>query len=103
MSPASVQALDSSQVRNLGLGAIAVIVLVGLLLALLISKLVVRVIVLLIALVLAVLVYQQRDRVAQAVSDTGKRCEASFFGIHVEPHDPAVRRACEQAGKVGSR
>lgn len=103
MSPAPVQALDSSQVHNLGLGAIAVIVLVGLLLALVISKLVIRVIVLLIALVLAVLVYQQRDRVSQAVSDTGKRCEASFFGIHVQPHDETVRKACQQAGKVGSK
>jgi len=103
MSPAvSVQALDSNQVHNLGLGAIAAIVLIGLLLALLIRKLVIRVIVLLIALVLAVLVYQQRDRVAEAISDTGKRCEASFFGFHVQPDDPTVRKACEQAGKVGS-
>jgi hypothetical protein len=56
--------------------------------------------VLVVAVVLAVVVYQQRDRVSNAVSDAGKRCEATFFGVHVQPDDPAVRKACEQAGKL---
>ncbi len=79
-----IQALDSSQVQNVGLGAIVVIVL-------------------LVAVVLAVVIYQQRDRVASAVADAGKRCEATFFGVHVEPDDPVTRKACEQAGKVGGK
>jgi hypothetical protein len=59
-----------------------------------------RVIILVIAVVLAVVIYQQRDRVATAVADTGKRCEATCFGVHVQPDDPVVRKACEQAGKL---
>ena len=105
-SPATapvLDALDSSQVQNVGLGAIVVIVLLGLLLARLVTKMVTRVIVLVVAIVLAVLVYQQRGRVADAVADAGKRCEATFFGFHVQPDDPTVRKACEQAGKVNGK
>ncbi|HEV2888276.1 MAG TPA: hypothetical protein VGX49_15300 [Jatrophihabitans sp.] len=100
-APATVtSALDSSQVQNVGLGAIVVIILLGLLLARLVTKMITRVIILVIAVVLAVVIYQQRDRVATAVADTGKRCEATFFGVHVQPDDPVVRKACEQAGKL---
>jgi uncharacterized membrane protein len=103
-TPAPVlDALDSSQVQNLGLGAIVVIVLLGLLLARLVTKMITRVIVLVLAVVLAVVVYQQRDRVADAVADAGKRCEATFFGVHVQPDDPTIRKACEQAGKVDGK
>jgi hypothetical protein len=102
MSPATAPvlvALDSNQVQNVGLGAIVVIVLLGLLLARLVTKLITRVVVLLVAVVLAMVIYQQRDRVANAVADTGKRCEATFFGVHVQPDDPTVRKACERAAK----
>jgi hypothetical protein len=95
-----LDALDSNQVQNVGLGAIVVIVLLGLLLARLVTKLITRVVVLVVAVVLAVVVYQQRDRVSNAVSDAGKRCEATFFGVHVQPDDPVARKACEQAGKL---
>ncbi len=99
-APAPVlDALDSNQVQNLGLGAIVVIVLLGLLIARLVTKMITRVIVLVLAVVLAVVVYQQRDRVSNAISDAGKRCEATFFGIHVQPDDPTIRKACERAGK----
>ncbi|MEO7261013.1 MAG: hypothetical protein ABI047_07145 [Jatrophihabitantaceae bacterium] len=100
-APATViDALDSSQVQNVGLGAIVVIILLGLLVARMVTKMITRVIVLLVAVVLAVVIYQQRDRVATAVADAGKRCEASFFGVHVQPDDPTVRKACEEAGTL---
>jgi hypothetical protein len=95
-----LDALDSNQVQNVGLGAIVVIVLLGLLLARLVTKMITRVVVLVVAVVLAVVIYQQRDRVATAVADTAKRCEATFFGVHVQPDDPTVRKACEQAGNL---
>ena len=98
-----IHALDSSQVQNVGLGAIVVIVLRGLLLARMVTKMITRVIVLVVAVVLAVVIYQQRDRVASAVADAGKRCDATFFGIHVNPDDPVVRKACEQASKLPSK
>jgi uncharacterized membrane protein len=100
-APATViGALDSSQVQNLSLGSIGVIILVGLLLAWLVTKLVVKVLVLVVVVVLAVAIYQQRDRVSAAVTDAGKRCEATFFGVHVQPDDPTIRKACEKAGKL---
>jgi hypothetical protein len=98
-----IEALDSSQVQNVGLGAIVVILLLGLLLARLVTKMITRAIVLLVAVVLAVVIYQQRDRVASAVADAGKRCDATFFGVHVQPDDPVVRKACEQAGKLPAK
>ena len=98
-----IGALDSSQVQNVGLGAIVVIILLGLLLARLVTKMITRVIVLLVAVVLAVVIYQQRDRVSNAISDAGKRCDATFFGVHVQPDDPVVRKACEQAGKLPAK
>jgi uncharacterized membrane protein YfcA len=96
-------ALDSSQVKNLGLGAIVVIILLGLLLARLVTKIITRLVVLLVALVLAVVIYQQRDRVASAISDRAKRCDATFFGVHVQPDDPVVRKACQQASKLPAK
>ena len=87
-----VTATDTSQVQNLGLVAIVVIVLVGLLIARLVTKLVVRVVVLLVV---------SCWRWWSTSSATGwpraaKQCDASFFGIHVQPHDPDVRKACQQ-------
>jgi uncharacterized membrane protein YoaK (UPF0700 family) len=87
-------AIDTSQAKNVGILTIAAIVLVGLLIATLITKLVVRVVVLVVMVLLAVLVYQQRDRVANAA----RSCDATFFGVHVQPHDPDVRKACQQLG-----
>ena len=78
--------------------AIVVIVLLGLLIARLVTKLAIRVVVLIVAIVLAVVVYQQRDRVA----NDARACNATFFGIHIQPHDPDVRKACQQVGgKLG--
>ena len=99
-SPAPVtviDAIDSSEVQNVGLGAIVVIILLALMQARLVTMMITEVVVLLVAVVLAVAIYQQRDRVATAISDAGKRCEATFFGMHVEPDNPTVRKACEQA------
>jgi hypothetical protein len=84
-------------VKSVGIGVIIVIVLVGLMIARLVTKLITRLVVLIVVVVLAVVVYQQRDRVVQAADNAAKRCEASFFGIHVQPHDPTVRQACQQA------
>jgi hypothetical protein len=95
-----MSALDSSQVQNVGLGAIVVIVLLGLLLIRLVTKMITRVIVLLVVVALAVVIYQQRDRVSSAISDRAKRCDATFFGVHVQPHDPTVLKACQRAGKL---
>ncbi|MEO6703082.1 MAG: hypothetical protein ABI140_06930 [Jatrophihabitantaceae bacterium] len=95
-----LSAIDTSQVKNLGIAAIVVIVLIGAVISALITKLAIRVVVLVVAVVLAVVVYQQRDRVASAA----RSCDATFFGVHIQPHDPDVRKACKQlGGKLGSK
>jgi uncharacterized membrane protein YfcA len=97
-APATVlTAIDTSQVKSVGIGAIIVIVVLGLLVARLVTKLITRLVVLLVVVVLVVVVYQQRDRVVQAGDNAAKRCQASFFGVHVQPPDPTVRKACQQA------
>lgn len=91
---AAVLALDTNQVKSVGIVTIVVIVLIGLLIARLVTKLAVRIVVLGVVLVLAVVVYQQRDRVASAA----RSCDATFFGMHIQPHDPSIRKACQDAG-----
>lgn len=103
MSPhaqtAVVTALDTNQVKSAGILTIVLVVLIGVAIARLVTKIITRLIVLLVVVVLAVAVYQQRDRVATAAGNAAKRCDATFFGIHVQPHDPVARKACEQAAK----
>jgi uncharacterized membrane protein YoaK (UPF0700 family) len=90
----NVAAIDTSQVKNLGIAAIVVIVLIAAVISALIAKLAVRVVVLVVAVLLAVVVYQQRDRVSSAA----RSCDATFFGVHIQPHDPDVRKACQELG-----
>jgi hypothetical protein len=87
-----VTALDTTQARNVGLITIVAVIVIGLLLAVLISKLIVRALVILVMLVLALVAYQQRGQLETAA----KRCDATFFGIHVTPHDPALKKHCQQ-------
>jgi uncharacterized membrane protein YebE (DUF533 family) len=100
-TPAAGQlvALDTSQVKNVGILAIVVIVVIGLVLARLMTKIVTRLVVLVVVAALAVLVYQQRGRVESAANNAAKRCDATFFGVHVQPHDPTIRKACAKAAK----
>lgn len=93
VSGLQVNAIDTSQVKNIGIVTIVVIVLLGLLIARLVTKLAIRFVVILVAIVLAVVVYQQRDQVAAAAT----KCNATFFGVHVEPHNAQLRKACQEA------
>ena len=86
-----VLALDTSQADNLGIGLIVAVLVIGLLLVVLIGKLLVRAIIVVLMVVLAVVAWQQRHQVA----DAAKKCDATFFGVHVTPHDPAVKRRCQ--------
>jgi hypothetical protein len=103
MSSTRVLALDTSQVKNLSVVAIVAVVVVGLLIAWLVSKVVTRVIVLVLTLVLGFALYNQRARVVDEANKIAKRCDATFFGIHVQPSDPTVKKACDRLGKVGKK
>jgi hypothetical protein len=88
----TLSALDTDQARNVGVVTIVVVVVIGLLLAVLITKLIVRAIVVVLMIVLALVAYQQRDQLQSAA----KKCDATFFGVHVTPHDPTVKKQCQQ-------
>ena len=100
MSSTRVSALDTSQVKNLSVVAIVAVVVVGLLIAWFVSKVVTRVIVLALTLVLGFAFYNQRAKVVDEANKIAKRCDATFFGIHVQPTDPNIKKACELAGKI---
>jgi len=86
-----VLALDTSQADKVGIGVIVAVLVIGLLLVVLIGKLLVRAIIVVLMVALAVVAWQQRHQVA----DAAKKCDATFFGVHVTPHDPAVKRRCQ--------
>ncbi|MCW2542159.1 MAG: hypothetical protein JWN95_3884 [Frankiales bacterium] len=93
--PATVlTALDTSQVKSLGIVAIVVIVLIGLLIARLVTKIITRIIVLVVMVLLAGGLYQQRDRVTAAADDAKKSCDITFFGVHVTPSNPDIKKEC---------
>ncbi len=89
-------ALSTDQITGVGIGTIAVIAVIGLVVALLISKIVVKVIVGLLVVALAVLVWTQRTAVVDAAQDAAQRCNATFFGIHIDPANEQVKQACAQ-------
>lgn len=87
----AVSALSSTSIGALGVGTIAVVVVIGIVLAVVISAVLARLLIMLIVIALAIVVWQQRSSVETAV----KNCKAnlSFFGVHVDV--PAnVRQAC---------
>jgi len=85
-------ALDTSQAGNVGIATIIAIVVVGLLLLVFIGKLIARAIIVVLMVALAIVAWQQRHQVA----DAAKKCDATFFGVHVTPHDPAIKRRCQE-------
>lgn len=89
-------ALTTDQITGVGIGTIAVIAVIGLIVALVVSRIVVKVIVALLVFALAVLVWTQRTAVTDAAKDAAKRCDATFFGIHIDPSSEQVKQACAQ-------
>ena len=89
-------ALTTDQITGVGIGTIAVIAVIGLVIALVVSKIVVKVIVALLVVALAVLVWTQRTAVTDAAKDAAQRCDATFFGIHIDPANEQVREACDR-------
>ncbi|HTZ43652.1 MAG TPA: hypothetical protein VMB79_07295 [Jatrophihabitans sp.] len=83
-------ALDTSQASNVGIGTIVAVVVIGLLLVVLISKLVIRAIVVVLMVVLAVVAFQQRHQ----LQHDARSCDATFFGVHITPHDQSVKQRC---------
>jgi hypothetical protein len=93
-------ALDTSQVKNLSLVAIAAVLVIGLLIAWLVTKVVVRLIVLVLVIVIGFALFNQRAKVVDEANKIAKRCDATFFGIHVQPSDPNIKKACDAVAAV---
>ena len=87
-------ALTTDQITGVGIGTIAVVAVIGLIIALVVSKIVVKVIVALLVVALAVVVWTQRTAVTDAAKDAARRCDATFFGIHIDPANEQVKQAC---------
>ena len=89
----AVVALDTDQAKAIAVVAIIALVVLGALISAIISAIVVRIVVLVVVLVLAGAVWSQRS----AIGSAAKRCDASFFGVHLTPGDATVRKRCRDA------
>lgn len=87
-------AIDVDQVTGIGVGAIVVVVVIGLIIGAIVTKIVVRVAIVVVVVVLGVVIWTQRSAVIDAAQDAAKRCNATFFGVHINPSDQGVRQAC---------
>jgi protein-S-isoprenylcysteine O-methyltransferase Ste14 len=85
-------ALDTDQAKTIGLVAVIVLVVAAVLINLVISRIITRVIVLVVAIGLALFVWTQRS----SIEDAAKKCDATFFGVHLTPTDPALKQHCQQ-------
>ena len=85
--------IDAGQAKNLAVGGIVVVVVIGLILGLIISALIGRLIVLVVVVVLGALLWTQRS----SVEDHVKKCDAhiSFLGYHVALSQSDQQR-CQQ-------
>lgn len=92
----SAMALNDAQIRNVSIGTIVAVVIVGLILCLFIHAVVGRIIVLLVVIGLGVLVWSQRVTIENHV----KNCDTnvSFFWVHVQLSD-SVQARCQQLPK----
>jgi hypothetical protein len=87
----TVLALDTDQAKTMGIVVIAAIVIIGFVIGAIISAIVGRLIVLVVVVALGIFVYTQRAE----IQDAAKKCDASFFGIHLTPSDPDLKAKCQ--------
>lgn len=84
--------MTTDQARITGIAIIIGLIVLGLILLLVIRAIVGKIIVAVLAVGLAVLVWSQRAEIKDATTD----CGVSFFGIHLTPSNPDVRRFCDE-------
>jgi uncharacterized membrane protein YfcA len=99
LASSQVSALDTSQVKTIGIGAIVVIVVLGLIISYLVTKIVTKLLTLVVVVVLGVVLYTQRQNVVDKLDKTAKNCNVTFFGVHVDPSNSSVKQACAQISK----
>lgn len=88
---AVVTALDTAQAKNLAVAIIVGLLLVAVILNVIITRLFGRMVILVVALAAAGLVWMQRS----AIENASRKCDVTFFGVHLTPADPSVKRRCQ--------
>ena len=94
-----VSALDTSQVKTIGIGAIVAVVVIGIIISLVLSRIVAKVLTLGVMAVLAFILYSQRANVIDKLDNTAKNCNVTFFGVHVKASNDKVKQACAEIAK----
>lgn len=85
-------ALNTSQAKTIGIAAVVAVLVIGGLVSLVISAIIGRVITVVVAIALALVVWNQRGKIETAA----RNCDATFFGVHLTPSDPALKAKCQQ-------
>jgi hypothetical protein len=86
------QAFDTDQAKALGIGIVIAVIVIGLIAALLVRAIVGRIIALVVMVAIAALVWTQRASIEAAA----KKCDATFFGIHLTPSDSQLKQKCQE-------
>ncbi|CAN5493707.1 hypothetical protein BH10ACT8_BH10ACT8_19420 [soil metagenome] len=94
-----VLALDTSQVKNLGIVAIVAVLVIGLAVSYFVSKIVTKIVTIVVVVIVGFALYNQRQKVVDALDKSAKKCDVTFFGVHVQPSDPTIRQACAAVAK----
>jgi hypothetical protein len=85
-------AFSTDQAKAVGIFALAVIVVAGVLLSFVFTKLTSRLVLAVIIVGLGIFTWTQRD----AIDGAAKKCDATFFGVHLTPSNADLKRHCEQ-------
>ena len=93
----TAEALTVDGAKNLAIGIAVVVLVAGVLITAVISAIIGRIITLVVAVVLAVVVYTQRSSIENDAKNAAKRCDVSFFGVHLTPSNAQVKQACQNA------
>lgn len=88
-------ALDTDQAATIAILVIVGILVIGALISFIITAIVWRVIVIVAVLALAGVVYGQRA----SIESSAKNCDATFFGAHLTPSSPTVKKHCQQISR----
>jgi hypothetical protein len=102
-SSTAVSALDTSQVKNLSIVAIVAVLVIGIIISWIVTKIVSRIIAVVVAVLISGALYSQRATVIDKLDKTAKKCDVTFFGIHVQPSNDNVKKACAELAKQGKK
>jgi hypothetical protein len=86
------EALTTDQAKNLAIVLVVGVIVLGVLIGWVVGRLLARLVVVVVAAVLLVVLFTQRG----AIQSAARRCEATFFGVHLTPSDPTLKQTCQQ-------